>query len=496
MLSKRFLPIAVAAIIFSGYVFTACNKLDTTDLGSGLIPPVDNVSTFADTLPVNLTQGFFNDSSLVASGADFPLGTIGLSEDPVFGKTTSSIYAELKPNIYPFTYGNRDSINAAGGFDSVVLCLAYSGFYGDTTVPQRLEIRPVTSGDFPDTTAFPFSKRPSGLGPAIGSAVINPATLRNWTVFRNRKDSVRNQIRIRITDNAFLNALYNRDTTVTPGNNAFRSDSTWKLIYKGFGIITDSNYTGKKGLFYCNLINALTRLEVHYRIRNAGKTDTTFASFGFAQSVTGATRRSAYACNLKRTYTGAEINTPAADAAYLQAGPGTYTNVSIPGLRTLDNRIIHRAELFLEQVPGAQAVDTIFTSPNYLYMDLIDTGVNNFRPIPYDLNPDIAYPYYPGLTNFNIGYFGGFRRFKQDNSGRTINYYTFNISRYVQAIVTRKDSVRTFRVYAPFQLDYTKQLGIFGKENFYNAIAWGRVKLGAGNNVNYRMRLRIVYSKI
>ncbi len=501
MLSRRLLPIAVAATLISVSFFTACNKLDTTDLGSNLIPQVDNVSTFADTLPVTVTQGFFNDTALLVSTSDFPLGTIGAGEDPVFGKTTSSLYAELKPSVYPFTFGNPDSLNFAGaGFDSVVLCLAYTGFYGDTTVPQRIEVRPITSSDLPDTTAFPFTKRPSGLGAPIASAVINPSTLRNWVVFRNKKDSVQNQIRIRITDPTFLNDLYHRDTLPTPGNNAFRSDSTWKLQYKGFGIITDSNYTGRKGLFYCNLANSLTRLEVHYRIRNAGKIDTTFASFGFATSVIGANRRSAYACNLTRTYTGAEIlqpQAPPAQAVYIQTGPGTYANVEIPGLTGMTNRIIHRAELFLEQIPGNQAVDTIFTAPSYLYMDNVDTGTANFRPIPYDLNPNISYPFYPGLTNFDIGYFGGFRRYKTDPlTGKAIAYYTFNISRHVQSIVTRHERVLPFRIYAPYQLDYTKQLGVFGKESFYNAVAYGRVKLGTGANPNYRMRLRIIYSKI
>jgi hypothetical protein len=493
MRMKRLFPLTIGTLLLGSLILAACNKLDTTDLGSNLIPQVDNVNTFADTLPVNVTQGFFNDTPTVASGADFPLGTIGLAEDPVFGKTTASLYAELKPNLYPYSFGNKDSIV---GFDSVLLTLAYTGFYGDSTVAQRLQVRTITSSDMRDDTTYSYRNRPAGLGPVIGSATIQPAALRNWIKFTNGRDSVRNQIRIRITDNAFLNALYNRDTTVIPGNNAFRSDSTWKLIYKGFGIITDSTFSGKKGLFYCNLTNPLTRLEVHYRIKNAGRIDTGFASFGFAQSVSGATRRSGFMWNIARTYAGAEISNPAADAAYIQAGPGTYANVEVPALTGMTNRIVHRAELILEQVPGAPAVDTIFSAPAYLYMDLIDTGTNNFRPIPYDLNPDIGYPIYPGLSNFNFGYFGGFRRFKQDAFGKTINYYTFNVSRHVQGIVTRKEPVYKFRVYAPFQLDYTRLLGIFGKENFFNAIALGRVKLGSGTNANYRMRMRIVYSKI
>jgi hypothetical protein len=60
--NKRSLPTALAAYFFVVLFTWSCNKIDTTSLGSDLLPAVDNVSTFADTLDINTTQGIFNDS--------------------------------------------------------------------------------------------------------------------------------------------------------------------------------------------------------------------------------------------------------------------------------------------------------------------------------------------------------------------------------------------------------------------------------------------------
>ncbi len=499
---RRILQITAVAAALTCMV-TACNKLDTTDIGGGLIPPVDNVNTFDTLLNVVATQGFENDTTKVNNAEDLPLGYIASSNDPVFGKTTANLFLQLKPAFFPYYIGSaNDTLNGFGAkLDSVVLCLSYRGFYGDSLPGSviKLDVRTIDGPgtDFTDTALYKFNYRPTGMGSIIGSAVLEAKTPLQKVVFPNKRDSVVNQIRIKITNPAFINALYNRDTLAASANNSFRNDSLWKLFNRGFAVTVDSNYSpAGKLLFYTNLTQATTRLEIHYQKRNNGKLDTVMTSFPFNRQASNTSSRSAYANNITRTYAGAEIaSSPAPNAVYIQAAPGTFAELNIPDLATLSNRIIHRAELILEQVPGNSIVDGYMRPPGYLYIDRIDTG-GYFRPIPYDLAPNINYGVYPGVTNFDFNYFGGFNRSKLDAFGNTISYYNFNISRYVQGIVTRKDSSLPLRLYAPFQLDYTKQLGIFGLEQFRNSVAFGRIKLGAGNNANYRLRLRIVYSKI
>ncbi|MDE3253377.1 MAG: hypothetical protein KGO92_11260, partial [Bacteroidota bacterium] len=83
--------------------------------------------------------------------------------------------------------------------------------------------------------------------------------------------------------------------------------------------------------------------------------------------------------------------------------------------------------------------------------------------------------------------------------------YTFDLSRYVQGIVTRKDSAYTLRLSAPVNdsLKYTPPYpGNTSSQLYYldpsitNDPANGRVRLGGGTHSRFRMRLRIIYSRI
>jgi hypothetical protein len=89
-----------------------------------------------------------------------------------------------------------------------------------------------------------------------------------------------------------------------------------------------------------------------------------------------------------------------------------------------------------------------------------------------------------------------------------VKAYTFEMSRYVQGIVTRKDSSYSLRLSAPSNdsLRYTAPFPITpAASSFYftpqnaNNVADGRVRLGGGGLTRQNqlmMRLRIIYSKI
>jgi hypothetical protein len=189
------------------------------------------------------------------------------------------------------------------------------------------------------------------------------------------------------------------------------------------------------------------------------------------------------------------------DALYIQSVPGTFALLHIPALSTMSNRIVHRAEIIVEQVPGNPAIDNALLPPPFLYLDLKDTGAaNRFKTIYTDLNPGGFYNpdnstfYYPFSTGIDFNYFGGFVRAKTDAFGNRIAYYNFNVSRYVQGLITQKGVNYTMRLYAPYNLNYYNEVRAFPSSNL--SLARGRIKIGNGNNVNYKLRMRIVYSKI
>jgi hypothetical protein len=498
---KRILPITIL-VFFISLVIIGCSKLDTTDIGSDLLPAIDNINTFEKVFDINTTQGIFNDTTQVSYGDDLVLGNI--NTDPLFGTTKANLYLQFKPAFYPYYYGNK--LDTITNFDSVVLCLSYKGFYGDSVPPHKFEVYSVLNNvgnnSFWDSVNIPKKVNyfPAIDNTLLGSATVDVPGLGTYKVFANHKDSVKNQIRIKLTNTAFLNAFFAKDSSVAGPNNSFRTDSLFKAFQNGFAVIATS--TTSNSLLYTNLLDSSSRLEVHYKKKNGGPIDTSFSSFIISQAASPYAT-SAIANHIVRNRSTGTISSPASDDIYLQTAPGTYANLRIPALDTFSNCIINRAEIIIEQIPSA--FDDKFSVPNYLYIDLIDTGANKWKPVYFDLNPGLTYDpdnkttlFFPTSDGspafeFNFAYFGGFARSKTVLNNQ-IKFYNFNISRHVQQIVTKHTKNYNLRLYAPYDLRYPQYSAI--PFPYYNRLANGRVKVGSGTNATYKMRLRIVYSKI
>lgn len=492
-----FIPLFLIVLIINW----SCSKIDTTDLGTDLIPAVDNVTTFDTTLLINATQGIANDSTRLAVNDNHLLGSI--NNDPLFGTSKADLYVQFKPTYFPYYFGSAGDTTSgfSSGLDSIVLCLSYRGMYGDTTIPQHFSVYSIdpNTSNFVDSSYklnFKPNVTPTNL---IGQVTVNPQSLREYTYLGVGKDSVNNQIRIKLS-NSFAQALYNSDSSKAGISNAFYSDSAFKLFQKGFAIIAD-NGMGGNGLFYVNLSDVSTRLEIHFRKQNRGVIDTTYTSFPFVYIPSSTITRGAHATNLQRDRSASEFqNAPAANTLYIQTTPGTYATLSIPGLTGFPNSIIHRAEVIVEQVPSSNPLlDDILSPPGYLYLDIIDPSTGTgYKTIYYDLNPFDSYNPDNSTTNsflpangVDFTYYGGVIKFKKDYLGNTISHYNFNVSRYVQNLITKGSTNYQLRLSAPFQYDYYSKLF-----SFNNSLAFGRIRVGDGNNPNYKMRMRIIYSKI
>lgn len=493
----------------------SCTKLDTTNLGSDLLPLVDNVNTFADSIDVLAYQGLFSDSTKINKTDDLVLGKITTDLD--FGKTQASVYVQLKPARFPFSIAPvGDTII---GFDSVVLCLRFKDAWGDTSVPQQITVREIpsnTGGTWDSlfqSKFITFSPIPDNSGQLVlynnaPYQLVDIRRINDKIIFANGKDSVSGQIRIRLSDE-YATKLFNQDTAAVtrPGylGNAFYKDSIFRSIFKGLAIESLSG----DALMSINLADANTRIEIHYRKKSNNVTDTTYTSLNLFTEDFGAIFPSAIANKVIRDYSNVPflpIPVPRvpADEIYLQTTPGTFTDLSLPGLNSFKdtNRIIHRAQLRIIQIPNPDIIsDKKFTVPDFLYLDLKDiTNAVDYKPVYFDLNPGLFYnpdnipvnSYYPGEVQY--GYFGGFAKLMTDPlTGRGINFYDFNITRYIQQMVTKHNINYDLRVFAPFRFNYRQYSPqVFG---YPNNLAHGRVKVG-GTNGNYKMQLVIIWSKI
>ena len=493
-MQKRILLITATALLFS-FINWGCSKLDTTDIGSDLLPAVDNVNTFDILLAINATQGIYNpDTTKLQKTDDYVLGKI--SDDALFGQTTANIFLQLKPAFFPFYYGNaNDTIT---NFDSAVLCLSYKGFWGDSMPPIQLQVKEINN-NFQNNGLWDsiyavqdINYAPANLGAILGSASVDVKRLGDTVKYSKKGIYGINQVRIKLST-AFLNKIKAFDSV---SNNPFRSDSLFKAATNGLAVLA----TGGSGLMYCNIADTSTKLEIHYRYKNGGATDTAYTSFKLNSSTfgTATVTPSATANNIIRNRSGYPISNPASTDIYLQTTPGSYANLIIPQLDTLSNRIVHKAEIIIEQIPDA--LNKIYTAPGFLYLDLKDTGTTvKWKPVYFDLNPAAAYnpdnltSFFPG-NGIDFLYYGGYVRNKTDQFGNAIKYYNFNITRHIQQIVTKHTTNYQLRLFAPYEVKYPQ----YSPQSipFNNRLAYGRVKVGSGTNANYRMRLRIIYSKI
>ena len=135
--------------------------------------------------------------------------------------------------------------------------------------------------------------------------------------------------------------------------------------------------------------------------------------------------------------------------------------------------------------------------PRYLFLGAYDSVAKDIRTVPND---------YQGSGNAETFYrFGGQLIYKTVQGIDNVATYNFNISRYVQGVISRKDSIFDFRITAPvndsvrFVPPYpsNKQAGFdYLQTTFTNQAALGRVRLGGGSHSKFRMRLHIYYSDL
>lgn len=467
---------AVALWLLVLIAFSQCTKIDTTNIGSGLIPPVDNVNTFDTTFDVTATN--FDDKDVCDSVSRRDLHAVGIIQnDPLFGSSKANAYLELKPSAYPFSLPTHDTLTMV--VDSVVLVLKYTHSFGDSTLPQKVKVYQV-SNQLRFDSAYRTCQEMPHEPDLLGEKYFIPASLRDSV--HGFGEEAASQLRI--------NMPVSMGTDFIEKASSFKTDSAYKEYFKGFAIIADEA-TGGQALNYFNLNSPETRLSIYVRYQKDTTKDTAMVNLTFNEN-------SGQANYIHRERGTSEITNHLSNPAggdsilYLQTTPGSYAKLKIPGLAGLSNRVIYRAELIVEELYNPSP----FNVPGKLYLDMLgDTStINQYIPIPCDFSTDQL------QTNFS--YFGGNAKKATDNSGNPVARYIFNISRYVQGIVTRQLPPSELRLRAPFYIEnylqYSDRCNQAVNKFAYgmNNIADGRIKINGTNQTPTRLRLHVVYSKL
>jgi len=490
-----------AFIIVLSVLFVACTKIDTTRIGIGLIPEVDNINTFDTILPVVANNYIPVDSTRLRLSDEHVVGS--LTGDERFGDSKASAYFEMKPG-FPTSF-----LDTLVGLDSIVLVLKSTRYYGAEEVPLKLNLYPIAEDIEPDTLTQPiymlnktFAVNKARL---LGTKTMTAKQLSD-TVDIKRGDSVYSRVvyQIRIpVDKSYFQNLW-RDTAVS-----LKTDSAFEKVFNGFALEADG---AARSAFYFQLTHSESGLEFYYRTKAAGtsKIDTTSLLWKSTALNCG------HANNIERMRTGAELENflvpnplVGHEQIYLQSTPGVMAKLTIPALPSLTNRVVHRAELRLVQLGAGTPTATDFTPPPGILLDRNELNSDtSYTGMPFDLSPLQGYFCFPANSGIDFSYFGGVAT-KETISGESVTVYRINISRYVQNVISKGDPLYTMRLSAPFYSVYsncTYGLPGFAKNvfpytsssGFVDPPMLGQVRLAGGNhpNANLRMQLRIIYSKL
>lgn len=147
-MSEKFLfpkPATTAGLLFLCLIaLFSCTKRPG-EIGADLIPDNGLISPmFTDTVAV-VAYSIREDSLRTDKPETALLGSIF---DPVFGTSTAGFITQISLSTASHNFGNNPQL------DSLVLQLAYAGYYGDTTTVQQIRVYEVTERLFYDSAYY------------------------------------------------------------------------------------------------------------------------------------------------------------------------------------------------------------------------------------------------------------------------------------------------------------------------------------------------------
>ena len=476
--TKNAFPV-IAIVLAVAILFPACRKInDSTTLGSGLIPPIDNINTFETFLDIESDNLLYNDTNKVYYADLHALGYI--SGDTEFGTTKGESYFNISYSNYLINpFYNKDSVIA---IDSVILSLGYDSYYGDTSSVQTVRVYELaqTSG-FNDTTLYKYNQADFlTTGAELGSKSFQVKNLNDTILHIRKRDTTKlvNVLRIPLV-NTLGTRFKNYDTTFT-ANGGYRSDSILKTLFRGLAIKADNS--GNALTYISPSDNSNTRLTIYFQVKKNGVIDTTSVDFQHSSGGQANIIRRTPGGGWDNYLTNTGTND---DLLYIPGAPGSYGLLRIPALDTFRNVVVHRAEIIAN--PIRTAGDDMFPQQQALFLDRVSATGDSLLTFDADMLLSNNFTNY----TYEINTFGGL--IKSDST------YRFNISRYVQSMVTNRTANYKMRLYTPVRT--------FVFSPGYNAInqiyvtdqpGYGRVVLAGGSYINpaKRLRMRLVYSKL
>jgi len=415
-------------------IASSCN--DPEIIGLDVQPPGDHLNLiYTDT--TSITAYTIHEDSLRTDETTYQL--LGSYMDSVFGRTDAGIYAQVSPES-----SVTDTLDNPW-CDSLVLTLAYSGYYGDTTA-QTFRVYRMTEAMYYDSVYY-SNKNFQYDGIELGSVTVTPSPKDSVTI--NGVETAPH-LRININNTGLGDSLLNLF-----GQPELTGTDNFINYFKGIYIKTDPvTSQGQGGIFYFNLLGAKSRMTLYY---HTATTDS--LKYDFIFNVARA-RMSHFEHDYMTTSTPVQLqlsdSTNGTDKVYVQSMAGVKTKIRFPHLTDYikDGMIaINKAEV---EITVAENSTDHYAAPARLLL----LGVDSV-----------------GNALFLADQFQGSSYYGGDYSSST-RTYKFNIAYYLQNILTGKTK------------DYGLYLAVAGGSVQANrAIIYGRTSTIS------KMKLNLFYTK-
>ena len=445
---KRYCQLFYKTLIISVLVVLlgSCSKT-TESIGNGLLSENDHIGAYyIDTLQINCHSVLID--TLFSKGLTTVL--LGSMMDPVMGLTNANIFTQLHVSSTNHYFGDNPVI------DSVVLQLAYVGYYGDTTTTQTVHVYELADTlssydqyyQFSDVAVkgfdlannFQFQPRPKTTHQVVGNDTLSQAVLRIPL------------------DNSFGEQLATADSAI------FSSTIAFKNYFYGLKICCESVSQNGAICYFNPTSNTVTRLQVYYRENPEANpmrydfyitSDDAYFNQYLHDYTLGATEFTQQVLQNDTLMGQTQL--------YLQSMGGIRSFLSFPDLMEWANTmqedgnhlIINEAKLI---IPADETIDTTWLAPTTLALiSLKKTGGTALLP-----------DYMEGT-----GYYGG--SYSSDKKN-----VTFRISEYLQGVILGSENSQGI------------YLSIAGAS--YNAQRW--VIAGPDANQEQVLKCEIKYSLV
>ncbi len=378
------------------FLLQACQKDDEFGLDIISLPGDRFTMGFTDTVSIVAWSSF--EDSLQTSGVVNSL--LGSFHDPLFGRTTASLYTQALLSTSNVSFGN----NPVG--DSLHLTLRFNGHYGDSRSRQRVRVYEIDPGaEFHSDTTY-YSNRQLPLGNLLFDDMVEFNAVDSTTF-----NGVRTPPLVRIR----LNNLLLQKFIDASGTGDLLNNTAFREFFKGLYVTIEPDNSQRVGTMgYFNMNADLTGLTLFYHndmdtlsypfvINDECARFSHFDHHGYQFAEAGLLQQDTLGNNPR---------------LYLQPNAGVKLNIRMPHLKDLveeGTKGITRAELILKADPSDHSA-SVFAPPQRLSIArLNEEGRNVF------------------ITDFYEG-----ETFMGGNWDPVKREYRFRITRHMQDMLNEK----------------------------------------------------------